>query len=111
MPSAFIIDLAKKADSGRDRMRSDPAAGDMGNQPDEGDTGDSSDVEGTTRDDMKSEPKDRYSDVVQSALDDLADILRVRESDRDRFDSAFEDLCEACAKRAADEESGTGEDT
>jgi hypothetical protein len=80
MASGFILALAKKRPSSE-----------------KSDSGEESD-------DLKEEPRDDYSDVAQSALDDLAEILGVGEKDRDRFDSAMEDLCEACAKRAVSEE-------
>lgn len=86
MASGFILALAKKRPGGESR-RGAPAD----------DSGDSSD-------DLKDEPEDDYSGVTQDALDELADILGVADKDRDRFDSALEDLCEACAKRAVSEE-------
>lgn len=86
MASGFIMELAKK-------------------KPAPGRGGDSAAADdGKESDDLEEEPKDDYSDVTQSALDDIAEILGVQEKDRSRFDSALEDLCEACAKRAVSEE-------
>lgn len=82
-----IIALAK-----RPRRGSVPSARVQEDQPDEGD--------GTARDSLVDEPRDEYSDVEKSALDDVAEILGVQEQDRKKFDSALEDLIEACAKRA-----------
>ena len=100
MASGFLLALAKKPAPER--------AGDMSRRGDENNMANGMDdpggEDGTSRDDAKSEPKDKYSDVTQSALDDIAEILGVQEKDRDKFDSALEDLCEACAKRAVSEE-------
>lgn len=85
MASGFLIALAKKP-----RPESESRRGEAD--------------DGENADDLKDEPTDDYSAVTQDALDELADILGVGEKNRDRFDSAMEDLCEACAKRAVSEE-------
>jgi hypothetical protein len=92
MASGFLVALAKKKPPADDANMAD--GGD--------DTG--GDDSGDAPDDLKDEPKDEYSKVTDSALADIAEILGVQEKDRDRFDSALEDLCEACAKRAVSEE-------
>ncbi len=97
MASGFIIALAKKKPAPE---RSDSAS----RRGDPADMADGGDDTGETSDDLKDEPNDDYSGVTQDALDDIAEILGVPDKDRDRFDSALEDLCEACAKRAVSEE-------
>jgi len=97
MASGFLIALAKKPPP--ERAGSASRGGDPDNMS--GDDG----SDGADRDELKDEPKDDYSKVVQSALDDLADILGVGDKDRDRFDSAMEDLAEAVAERCMNKES------
>ncbi len=84
MASGFILALAKRGKPAPGRSSSEDA--------------------GDSPDDLAEEEDDDYSDVVMSALDDLADILGVKEKDRDRVDSALEDLCTAYSKRTMDEE-------
>lgn len=56
----------------------------------------------TGRDDLKGEPKDTYTNNIESCLQDLADILHIRDADRSKFNSAMEDLAEAVARRVMD---------
>jgi len=105
MASGFILAIARRkpgSPSSRagegDGSGPDPATEDGG---DEG-RGMSS---GDSRDDLRGEPKDTYTDNIQSCLDDLASVLHVRDADRSKFDSAMEDLAESVAKRCMNEPS------
>ena len=100
MASGFIIALArKKPGAGRMGADSRQGEGDMPGPDPDSSAGGSYD-DGTSRDDLAKEPRDKYSDVVDSCISDLADVLKVDDSDKDKFGSAMEDLIEAISKRA-----------
>ena len=101
MASGFILAIARR----KPGQPSSKAEGDAGDELSSGDGSDRGMSSSDRRDDLRGEPKDTYTDNIQSCLDDLASVLHVRDADRSKFDSAMEDLAESVAKRCMNEPS------